>query len=135
MRRILVALALGAAAVLSAVQVGAAERLATPDTHLVTPDVAQARLLEASAARERNLATVDALIVSPAGSAALERVGVSEDRVRGALPTLTDAELQDLAVRAAALQADPTAGGLTTKQWIWIIAAVVAIVVIIIVAS
>lgn len=133
MRRILVAL--GAAAVLSAVQVGAGERLATPDTHLVTPDVAQARLLEASAERERNLATVDALIVSPAGSAALERVGVSEDRVRGALPTLTDAELQDLATRAAALQADPTAGGLTTKQWIWIIAAVVAIVVIIIVAS
>jgi hypothetical protein len=133
MRRILVAL--GAAAVLFAVQVGAEERMATPGTHLVTPDVAQARLLEASAERERNLATVDALLVSQAGSAALERVGVSEERVRGALPTLTDAELQDLAARAAALQADPTAGALTTKQWIWIIAAVVAIVVIIIVAS
>lgn len=133
MRRILVAL--GAAAVLFAVQVGAEERLATPGTHLVTPDVAQARLLEASAERERNLATVDALLVSPAGSAALETLGVSEDRVRGALPTLSDAELQDLAARAAALQADPVAGALTTKQWIWIGVAVVAIVVIIIVAS
>jgi hypothetical protein len=132
MRRILVALA--AAAVLTAVQVGAEERLA-PGTHLVTPDVAQARLLDASAQRDRNLATVDALLASPAGSAAMKTVGVSEDRVRGALPTLSDAELQDLATRAAALQADPTAGGLTTKQWIWIIAAVVAIVVIIIVAS
>jgi hypothetical protein len=130
MRRILVALA--AAAVLSAVQVGAAE---TPGTHLVTPDVAQARLLEASAERARNLARVDALLVSPQGAAALETVGVSADRVRGALPTLSDAELQDLAARAAALDVDPTAGGLTTKQWIWIIAAVVAIVVIIIVAS
>ena len=133
MKRILVAL--GAAAVLSAVQVGAGERLGTPGTHLVSPDVAQARLLERSAERERNLARVDALLVSPAGSAALQTVGVSEDRVRGALPTLSDAELQDLAARAAALQADPTAGALTTKQWIWIIAAVVAIVVIIIVAS
>ena len=133
MKRILVVL--GAAAVLSAVQVGAEERLATPGTHLVTPDVAQARLLEASAERERNLARVDAILVSREGSAALKMVGVSEDRVRGALPTLTDAELQDLAARAAALQADPTAGALTTKQWIWIIAAVVAIVVIIIVAS
>jgi hypothetical protein len=133
MRRILVAL--GAAALLSAVQVGAGERATTPGTHLVTADVAQARLLEASAARERNLARVDALLVSPEGGAALKVVGVSEDRVRGALPTLSDAELQDLATRAAALQADPTAGGLTTKQWIWIIAAVVAIVVIIIVAS
>jgi hypothetical protein len=133
MRRILVALA--AAAVLAAVPVGAGERLATPNTHLVTPDVAQARLLEASAERERNLATVDTLLSSPAGSAAIKTVGVSEDRVRGALPTLSDAELQDLAARAAALQADPTAAGLTTKQWIWILAAVVAIVVIIIVAS
>jgi hypothetical protein len=133
MRRILVALL--AAAVLSAVQVGAGERLATTGSHLVTPDVAQARLLETSAERERNLARVDALLVSPEGGAALKVVGVSEDRVRGALPTLSDAELQDLATRAAALQADPTAAGLTTKQWIWIGAAVVAIVVIIIVAS
>ena len=133
MKRILVALS--AAAVLSAVPVGAGERLATASSHLVTPDVAQARLLEASAERERNLATVDALLVSPVGSAAMERVGVSQERVRGALPTLSDAELQDLATRAAALQADPTAAGLTTKQWIWIGVAVVAIVVIIIVAS
>jgi len=96
---------------------------------------AQSRLQEASAERERNLATVDALLVSPAGSAAMERVGVSQERVRGALPTLSDAELRDLATRAAALQADPTAAGLTTKQWIWIGVAVVAIVVIIIVAS
>lgn len=133
MRRILVALS--AAAVLSAVQVGAAETLGTPGTHLVTPDVAQARLLEASAERARNLARVDALLVSPQGSAALATVGVSADRVRGALPTLSDAELQELAARAAALEVDPTAGALTRKQWIWIIAAVAAIVVIIILAS
>ena len=133
MRGILVALA--AAAVLSTVQAGSAETLATPGTHLVTPDVAQARLLEQSAERERNLARVDALLVSPQGTAALQTVGVTADRVRGALPTLSDAELQDLAARAAALDVDPTAGALTTKQWIWILAAVVAIVVIIIVAS
>jgi hypothetical protein len=133
MRGILVALA--AAAVLSAVPVGAEETLATPGTHLVTPDVAQARLLEASAERARNLARVDALLVSPEGGAALKTVGVSAERVRGALPTLSDAELQDLAARAAALDVDPTAGALTTKQWIWIGVAVVAIVVIIIVAS
>lgn len=132
MKRILVALA--AAAVLTAVQVGATERLATPGNHLVTPDAAQARLAEANAERARNLATVDALLVSPEGSAALEAVGVSEARVRGALPTLSDAELQDLATRAAALQSDPVAG-MTQKQWIWIIAAVVVIVVIIIIAS
>jgi len=133
MKRILVALA--AAVVLTAVQAGAEVRLAAPGNHLVTPDVAQARLVEANAERARNLATVDALLVSPQGSAALAAVGVSEARVRGALPTLSDAELKDLATRTAALQGDPVGGGLTSKQWIWIIAAVVVIVVIIIIAS
>jgi len=132
MKMILVALA--AAAVLTAVQVGAEERLTSTGNHLVTPDAAQARLAEANAERARNLATVDALLVSPEGSAALEAVGVSEARVRGALPTLSDAELQDLATRAAALHSDPVAG-MTQKTWIWIIAAVVVIVVIIIIAS
>jgi hypothetical protein len=131
MRRILVALA--SAAVLTAVQVGAEERLA-PGSHLVTPDVAQARLLEASAERQRNLATVDAFIASPEGTAALGAVGVSRERVRGSLPTLSDAELQDVAARAAALQSDPVAGALTNRQWLWIAAAVAVIVLIIIIA-
>ena len=133
MRRILVALA--AAAVLFAVQVGAEERVATPGTHLVTPDAAQARLQEASAGRERNLATVEAFLASPEAAAGMTAVGVTEARVRGALPTLSDAELQDVAARAAALQADPVAGAMTHRQWIWIIAAIAALVVIIIVAS
>ena len=130
MRRILVALA--SAAVLYAVPV-VAEELASPGTHLVTPDVAQSRLLEAGAARERNLATVETLLASPEGAAGLKMVGVTEARVRGALPTLSDAELQDVAARAAALQADPVAGAMTHRQWVWIIAAVAAIVLIIIV--
>ena len=129
MRRILVALA--SAAVLYAVPV-VAEELASPGTHLVTPDVAQARLLEAGAARERNLATVETLLASPEGAAGLKMVGVTEARVRGSLPTLSDAELQDVAARAAALQADPVAGAMTHRQWVWIIAAAAAIVLIII---
>ena len=130
MRRILVGLA--AAAVLFAVQVGAEERLATPGTHLVTPDLAQARLVEASAERERNLATVEAFLASPEAQAGLGAVGVTEARVRGSLPTLSDAELQDVAARAAALQTDPVAGGLTHRQW-YIVAAVAAVIVLILV--
>jgi hypothetical protein len=130
MRGILVALA--AAAVLSAVPVCAEESLAAAGNHLVTPDVAQARVLEAGAARERNLATVESFLASPAGQAGMGAVGVSEARVRGALPLLSDAELQDVAVRAAALQADPVAGGLTSRQWIWILVAAAAITILII---
>jgi hypothetical protein len=130
MRRILVAFA--AAAVLFAVQVGAEERLATPGSHLVTAEAAQARLLEASAERAQNLATVEGFLASPEGQAGLGAVGVTEARVRGSLPTLSDAELQDVAARAAALQTDPVAGGLTNRQW-YIVAAAVAVVVLILV--
>jgi hypothetical protein len=133
MRRILVALA--AAAVLTAVHVGAEERLATSGNHLVTTDVAQARLTEANAERARNLATVDSFLLSPNGAAAMKAVGVSQDRVRGALPSLSDAELQDVAARAATLQSDPVAAGLTTKQWIWIAIGVAVVATIIIVAA
>src|SRR5438876_10517940 len=82
MRRILVALA--AAAVLFAVQVGAEERLATPGSHLVTADVAQARLLAAGAERAQSLAPVEAFLDSPEGQAGLGAVGVAEARGRGA---------------------------------------------------
>jgi hypothetical protein len=133
MRTILVALA--ATAALSVVQVGAEERLAAPGSHLVSPEASQARLLEVGAERQRNLATVDAFLASPEGSAALRTVGVSDARVRGALPTLSDGELQDLATRAAALEADPVAGAMTHRQWLWIGAAAVALVVLIIVVS
>jgi hypothetical protein len=131
MKRILVALA--SAAVLSVVPV-VAEELAAPGTHLVTPELAQARLTEAGAQRERNMATVEALLASPAGAAGLKAVGVTEARVRGTLPTLSDAELQDVAARAAALQADPVAGALTNRQWLWIAAGVAVVVLIIIIA-
>jgi len=130
MKRILVALA--AVAILAAVPAGAEERMATPGSHLVTSDLAQARLQERSADRERNLATVESLLSSPEGAAGLKMAGVSEARVKAALPTLTDAELQDVAARAAALQADPVAAGLTTHQWIWIAVGVAAIVILII---
>jgi len=130
MRRILVALA--AVAILAAVPVGAEERMATPENHLVTSDLAQARLQEASADRERNLATVESLLASPQGSAGMKMAGVSEARVRAVLPTLSNAELQDVAARAAALQADPVAAGLTKTQWIWVIVGVAALTILII---
>jgi hypothetical protein len=133
MKRILVALA--AAAVLSAVPARAEESPATAGSHLVTPDLAQARLLEAGAARERNLASVESFLASPVGQAGMGAAGVSEARVRGALPLLSDAELQDVAARAAALQADPVASGLTTRQWIWVLVAAAAITILIIAVS
>ena len=121
--------ALATVAVLSAVYAAAETQ-----NHLVGVDVAQARLHEAAQQRETDLATVDAFVASPDGSAALAALGVDAVRVRGSLATLNDGELQELASRVTALETDPVSGALTTKHWIWIGAIAVAVIIIILVA-
>jgi hypothetical protein len=105
------------------------------EEHLVSPQAAQQQLLDATAARAQNLAVVDAFVASPEGTAAMATLGVDATRVRGALSTMTDAELQDVAARAAALQADPVAGApFSSRQLLWIVAIVVAVIVVIAIA-
>jgi len=102
------------------------------EEHLVSPQAAQQQLLDATAARAQNLAVVDAFVASPEGSAAMATLGVDAARVRGSLSTLTDAELQDVAARAAALQGDPVAGApFNRNQILWIALIAVAVIVLI----
>jgi hypothetical protein len=104
------------------------------EEHLVRPEAAQQQLLDAGAARTRDLAAVESFVASPEGSAALAGLGVDSTAVRRALPRLSDAELGDLAARAAALQADPVAGALSrTTIYIGAIA-LAAIIIIILIA-
>lgn len=105
------------------------------EEHLVSPQAAQQQLLDATAARAQNLAAVDAFVASPGASDALATLGVDAARVRGALSTLTDAELEEIAARAAALQGDPVAGApFSSRQILWIVLIVVAVVVVIAIA-
>ena len=80
------------------------------EDHLVTAQAAQARLAEAEAARQGDLATLDRVLSSPEAAAAAKAVGADLGDVRRAAPTLSDSELRDLAVRAAALEGDPVTG-------------------------
>jgi hypothetical protein len=125
---------IAALAVFSASYVAAAPPAVTPPSHLVSLEAAQARLHEAAAERESNLAAVDGFVTSPDGSAALATLGASPDRVRASLTTLSDGELQELAARAAALEADPVAGALTRRQ-MYIGAAVLAAIILIVIVA
>ena len=108
---------------------------ATAQEHLVSPQAAERQLLDATATRAQNLAAVDTFVSSPEGSAAMATLGVDSARVRGALSTLTDAELEEIASRAAALQADPVAGApFSSRQILWIVAIVVVVIVVIAIA-
>jgi hypothetical protein len=82
---------------------------AAASDHLVTVAAADARLREAAAAREKDRALVDQALGSPQAARAAAAAGVDLRQVRAAVASLSDDELREVAVRAAALQADPVA--------------------------
>ena len=102
--------------------------------HLVPAQAAEQQLLAAESTRTANLAAADAFVTSGDGAAALAALGLDARAVRGALSSLTDAELQEIAARAAALQADPVAGAID-RQVLYIGAiALAAIILIVLIA-
>lgn len=104
---------------------------ALAEDHLVTGASVQARLSEAAAERERDLTLVDRALSSPQASAAASALGTDIDRVRAAVPALSDQELRDVAARASALGTDPVAGldeDIRTLLIIFLIVAIVLIV-------
>jgi len=120
------------AAVAMTLALGAADRARAGD-HLVTSAAARARLAEAEAARQGDLAVVDRALSSPEAAAAARALGADLDGVRRAAPLLTDAELRDLATRSASLQADPAAGvTVNDLRWALYIFLIVAIVILVI---
>lgn len=104
---------------------------ASAEDHLVSPEAASARLAEAATLRERQLALLDRTLSSPAAAQAVAALGTDIGRVRAALPALSDAELKDLATRAAALDMDPVAGMDADIRTLLIIFLIVAIVILV----
>jgi hypothetical protein len=102
------------------------------EDHLVTSQAAQVRLAEAEAARQSDLAVLAAALSTPEAAAAAKAVGADLGDVRRAAPTLSDSELRDLAVRAAALEGDPVAGVTDHDlRWLLYVFLLVAIVILV----
>jgi hypothetical protein len=80
------------------------------DEHVVSRASIDQKLAGAAAERARNLASINEALSSPSASRAAASVGVGVDRVRRALPRLSDADLRDLSRRAAELRTDPVSG-------------------------
>ena len=104
---------------------------AAASDHLVPPQAAQLRLQEAAAARARDRAAVAEALASPEAAAAAQSAGVDLARVQAGVATLSDAELAELAQRAAALQTDPVAAldqDIKTLLTIFLVVAIVILV-------
>jgi hypothetical protein len=125
MRKSLAAAAVALVALVSADRVMAQE-------HVVTPEAAQARLAEAEAGRQHDLAVVGGALSTPEAAAAARAVGADLDEVRSAASLLSDSELRDLAARAAELQGDPVAGVSNSDlRWALYVFLIVAIVILV----
>jgi hypothetical protein len=101
------------------------------EEHLVTPDAVQGRLAAQAAQRQADLAQVDRALATPTAQAAAASVGADLAKLRHAVPTLSDDELRDLAVRAAALDSDPAAGLDSDIRLLLMIFLIVAIVILV----
>lgn len=106
---------------------------ATQPDHLVSPQVLQQQVENASQARQQNIRTISNLLSTPVAERAMRDAHFDAVQVRTAIPTLSDQELANLATRAADAQQKIAAGGLGIGLTTLIIIALVIIIVVAIV--
>ena len=96
--------------------------------HVASQSLIQERVQAHTAARDQNVAILDHLLSSDQSATLCARFGTDSGTVRRAVSNLSDAQLQDLASRAARLQGDPVAGLSHDVNELLIIFLIVAIV-------
>jgi hypothetical protein len=102
------------------------------EDHLVSRADASAALATAAEARSLDLACLDRVLTQPDAARAASLVNADLAAVRGALASLDDQELRDLAARAEALDTNPAAGALDPDiRQLLVIFLIVAIVILV----
>ena len=104
---------------------------ASQQDHIVNPQAMQQQLEASSAARQRNIDTLNTLLSSPVAERAMQQAHVTPGQVKTAIPTLSDEELSNLATRAADAQMKFAAGSMSTHDMLLIILILVVIIVVV----
>ncbi|HUY15901.1 MAG TPA: PA2779 family protein [Terriglobia bacterium] len=121
---------LAALMVLTAAPIWAAQ-----SDHVVPNYEINRKVAKAAQVRQQNLQTVQQFLASPEAQKALKKGKVDYTKVEKAIPTLSDQELAQLAVRANKVQNDFAAGALTNQQLTYIVIAIGTAVVVILIAK
>ena len=106
-------------------------RLAAQE-HVVLDEELRDVLVKASEERRSNIRSVRSLFESDMARAALEVADIELDEVQDAVAALGDEELSRLAARAAQVQTEIVAGALTNQQITYILIALGAAVIVIV---
>jgi hypothetical protein len=105
------------------------------DDHVVSPSELHKRLLEASSQHDRNLAKVTAFFSTESAAQALQKAGVSSDRVQRAVSSLDSEELARLASRVDKVQKDFAGGALNNQELTYIVIALATAVIILVIVA
>jgi len=101
-------------------------------THVVSPAELQEEAVAATRARRHNVERVNEFLSSPKAEKALRSAHMDPTRLKTAVATLSDAEVAQLASRAAKAQADFAAGKLSDHDLLVILIGIAALVLIIV---
>jgi len=104
---------------------------AAQQDHIVSSQTLQQRLESATAARQRNIETLNTLLSSPTAERAMQQAHVTPTQVKTAIPTLSDEELSNLATRAADAQMKFAAGSFSNHDLLIIIVVILIVIVVI----
>jgi Flp pilus assembly protein TadB len=100
--------------------------------HVVSPADLRNEAVAASQTRQQNLEAVQKLLFTPTAEKAMKSAAIDPRQVKTGLATLNDEELAQLAARANKAQADFAAGDLSSRELLWIILGIAALVLIIV---
>jgi hypothetical protein len=106
--------------------------VAQAQVHLVSPGDLQQQLLASSRTRQSNLETVQRFLSTPMAEKAIASLPADTRQVTGAISSLSDAELANLAARANKAQVDFAAGNINDHDLLIILIAVLALILIIV---
>ncbi|HTW48118.1 MAG TPA: PA2779 family protein [Acidobacteriaceae bacterium] len=98
--------------------------------HLVSPDALQQQVRTSSATRQQNIDTVTNFLSTPIAERAMKSHHYDPVKVRSAIPTLSNAELANLASRANDAQQKFAAGFLGSGVLVLLILIIVVIIVV-----
>ena len=99
--------------------------------HIVSSQALEQRLESSSAARQKEITTLNGFLSSPAAERAMKDAQIDPVQVRAAIPTLSDQELASLATRATDAQQKFSAGSWSNDQLLIVILIVALVIVVV----
>lgn len=104
---------------------------ARADDHIVTSQAMQQQVQNTAATRQQNIETLNDFLSTPVAARAMQSHHFDPVKVRSAIPTLSDAELANLASRANTAQQQFAGGFLGMGMLLVIILAIVVIIIVV----